>query len=144
MLTGTGLLVEAFATLLVEDDDFLTANFYLCDFANNFSAFNDGSAYAYRTIIVDEENLVEGHLVANLSVLQIEDTYLLASLYTKLLTLHLYDCKHFNINKKLKKFLRRAECHTRHSLDEAQIGISGCKDSKFLPNGQTFLQKNAI
>ena len=95
MLTCTGLLVEALATLLVEDDDLLATNFYLCDLADYLSAVNDGSAYLNRTIIVDEEHLVEGHLVANLCVLHIEDTYFLASLYTELLTLHLNDCKHF-------------------------------------------------
>ncbi len=102
MLTGAGFLIETFAADLVENDQLLTFNQRLNNFAYNLGTFNNGSTDSNGPILVYEQYVLKCNGFAHFCVSQTENAYFLTSLYSKLLALHLYDSEHFIYIKTLK------------------------------------------
>ena len=85
----------AFATLLLEDNHFVTFYEWLSHFAYYLGAVNNGHANLNFTVNVCEKNAVEFHCVAFLyavDVLNIQEAVLFC---LELLALDLYDNVHF-------------------------------------------------
>lgn len=87
----------AFATLLLEDDHFVTFHERGSNLANYFCTFNGGCADLNGTIGVNEQNAVEFNRLAFLDffaeVVYIQEAVLFSF---ELLTLNFYDNVHYN------------------------------------------------
>ena len=88
----------AFATLLLEDDHFITFHEGTFHLANYFCSFYGRSAYFNGTVGVNEEYAVELHYIA-FFLLVAEIVYIqeLAGFCLKLLSLDFYNYKHLLI-----------------------------------------------
>lgn len=90
------LATIAFATLLLEDDDFVAFYKGLSHFAYNFCTCNGGSSDSNGSIVVYKENTVELNCVALLAFLaQVVDIEETSGLSLKLLALNFYDNVHW-------------------------------------------------
>lgn len=96
VLTMTVQLTVAFAAFLVEDEDFLAPALVVEHLANYLCTLYVGSTYCYRTLVVNEQYVVEHNLGTFLGVHAV-DEQLLAGLYFELLAFHFYNCVHFPI-----------------------------------------------
>mgnify|MGYP003320065766 CR=1 FL=1 len=94
MLTSTGELIEALTTLLVEHLNLLTAYLYLRYLENYLCTLNDWGTNGDCTVIVNEEHLLDGDLIANLSTCDVQNADLLIWLNIELLALNLNNCVH--------------------------------------------------
>ena len=85
----------AFATLLLEDDHFITFHEGTLYLANNFCSFNGRSAYFNGTVGVNEEYAIKLYSVALfLLVAEIVNVQELSGLGLELLSLNFYNYKH--------------------------------------------------
>jgi len=100
VLTRTDELIEALATDLVEHLNLLAAYLNLRNFGYYFGTLYNRSTYGDGTVIVNEENLLEGELVANLGICDVQYADLLIWLNSELLALNLNNCEHL-FNKTL-------------------------------------------
>jgi len=94
ILTVTIQFAITFTTFLVEDKDFVAAALVIEHFANHFSALNVGSAHFYFTLVVQQQHVLKLNGCAFLELVHTIDEQFLASLYSKLLAFHFYNCVH--------------------------------------------------
>lgn len=86
----------ALATLLLEDNHFVTLYERLFNLTYNFSALYQGCAYFYLSIYVAQQHAVKLHLCAFFSVFDVLDIQIAVFLCLELLSLDLNDYVHLN------------------------------------------------
>lgn len=89
-------LAQTFSSLLVEYENLVTLDELRSDLAYNLCTLYCWSTYCYCTLILNEEHLLEFYCVTILSILDVVNVQLLASLYSVLLTFDFYNCVHLN------------------------------------------------
>lgn len=88
-------LTIAFATFLVENQDFLTAALVVEHFAYYLCPLYIRSTYCDVAVVINEQHVVEHNLGTFLGVHTV-DEQLFASLYFELLAFHFYNCVHYH------------------------------------------------
>ena len=88
-------LAMSLATLLVEDEDFVTLDERRLHFAYYLGALYGGDAYGHVAVVFNEQHLLKFNSLAVLYMLHVVHEELLALFGLELLTVNLNDCVHF-------------------------------------------------
>ena len=119
-------LAIALATLLVEDEHFVTLHQGTNYLGYNLGTLNLGSTNGDGTVIIYQQHSLKLNSLASLCTLDVVYKEFLAGFRTELLTVNLYDCVHCFNYLFLTGFTGRRNSTLESSL-LSPFGIIGCK-----------------